>query len=223
MDRERARLGLKLKVNDIEGQDLKKVVANDKQLTHNMILGVNNLVGARNIAGGHLNEGVFCVQAQKDKNSNDGVGLLATRHESEGEISSVSRVVVFRRRKAVPKRAGKEGDRKQTSSALLLGKWISQLATEQLEDVLVEGSEKLQRIRSSIGFHFCFGVSFEGISGGLAMFLDDSVDLELLSFSKNYIDMLVDEETNKEKWCLASFYGEPNTSLRLLGIWYDNL
>ena len=45
----------------------------------------------------------------------------------------------------------------------------------------------------------CFGVSSNGRSGGLAMFWREDINLSLVSFSKNHVDMLVDEE-GKEQW-----------------------
>ena len=61
------------------------------------------------------------------------------------------------------------------------------------------------------GMKNCFGVSSNGRSGGLAMFWREDINLSLVSFSKNHVEMLVDEE-GKEQWWLISFYGEPGLS-----------
>ncbi|OMO59710.1 reverse transcriptase [Corchorus capsularis] len=75
---------------------------------------------------------------------------------------------------------------------------------------------KLDSIRRRCKMHACFGVSATGRSGGLAMFWDDSVDLQLISFSQHHIDMWVDENQRLAKWRLTGFYGEADTGRRHL-------
>ena len=60
----------------------------------------------------------------------------------------------------------------------------------------------------------CFGVGLTGSSGGLEMMWKNKVTLKLLSFSKNHIDMEVNEGQGFVIWRLTGFYGEPVTKRR---------
>ena len=51
--------------------------------------------------------------------------------------------------------------------------------------------DKLDQIRRKCKMKSCIGVSANGNSGGLALLWTDDTDLQLLSYSKNHIDMLV--------------------------------
>ncbi|XWS23347.1 hypothetical protein CRYUN_Cryun28dG0005300 [Craigia yunnanensis] len=73
---------------------------------------------------------------------------------------------------------------------------------------------KLDRIRRSCGMNACFGVSAIGSNSGLVMLWSEEVNLKLISFSNNHIDMEVDAGLRTEQWRITGFNGEPNASRR---------
>ena len=71
---------------------------------------------------------------------------------------------------------------------------------------------KLDRIKRKCGFDACIGVNSEGTSGGIAMIWKDDITMNLRSFSKNYIDLDVGENSGQLMWRVIGFYGDPNVS-----------
>ncbi|KAL9687890.1 hypothetical protein QQ045_032298 [Rhodiola kirilowii] len=71
-----------------------------------------------------------------------------------------------------------------------------------------------QWIKWKLGFHNYFLVGCRGRSGGLAILWMDSIDIRLLSFSRNHIDVVVKEH---KEFRLTLFYGEPTVSNGVLG------
>lgn len=63
-----------------------------------------------------------------------------------------------------------------------------------------------------------FGVSVDrvGGSGGLAMLWRKDVQVELISFLQNHIDVAVQLEGNARRWRCTGFYGLPDQNLRHL-------
>ena len=70
---------------------------------------------------------------------------------------------------------------------------------------------KLEFTRVKLGMKGCFGVDRERFGGGLALLWDDSVDIQIQSFSKHHIDCWVDNHTG-ESWRFTGFYGDPDTA-----------
>lgn len=58
------------------------------------------------------------------------------------------------------------------------------------------------------------GVDQIGNSGGLAMLWKKGVEVDLLSYSSNHIDVKVQSSSNSLSWRCAGFYGLADQSLR---------
>ena len=73
---------------------------------------------------------------------------------------------------------------------------------------------RMERIRNKLGFanHLC--VPCMGRSGGLALLWTREVDIEIKSYSKNHIDVVVKEQGSNLCWRLTGFYGHPETYRR---------
>jgi hypothetical protein len=72
---------------------------------------------------------------------------------------------------------------------------------------------KLEFIRVKLGMKGYFGVDRERFGGGLALLWDDSVDIQIQSYSKHHIDCWVDNHTG-ESCRFTGFYGDPDTACR---------
>ena len=55
----------------------------------------------------------------------------------------------------------------------------------------------------------CFGVDLEERKGGLTMMWKNDIKLKFNGFSKNHIDMVVEQGAGLLAWRLTGFYGEP--------------
>ncbi|CAO2184128.1 unnamed protein product [Urochloa humidicola] len=76
---------------------------------------------------------------------------------------------------------------------------------------------KVQDLRWRLGFPNAFGVNSEGLSGGLGLFWKNNVVIELKNYSKNHIDVWVDDAVNpcpERMWRFTGFYGEPRREKR---------
>ncbi|CAM8900258.1 unnamed protein product [Rhodiola kirilowii] len=69
----------------------------------------------------------------------------------------------------------------------------------------------VEGMKYKFGFQNCFGVSSKGQSGGLAVLWDDSVSVDLRSYSFYHIDVVVKDQ---EEFWLSLFYGNPAASRR---------
>lgn len=79
---------------------------------------------------------------------------------------------------------------------------------------LIETKKKIvgmKKVKLKLGFVYGFYVQRQGKGGGLAMFWRKEVNLEIKSFSRHHIDVVVTEEGSGFKWRLTSFYGHPET------------
>lgn len=79
-----------------------------------------------------------------------------------------------------------------------------------LSETLLVNSTKLF---SSLDFDNCYFVPATGKSGGLAIFWNDSVNLEVISSSKNVIHCRLHNILEKQ-WDLFCVYGPPNSQNR---------
>jgi hypothetical protein len=75
------------------------------------------------------------------------------------------------------------------------------------------GKKTAENLAFSFGFDSSFAVSSDGRSGGLAMYWNKSMNLELIHFSQYHIDMRV-LEPGKQPWRVTGIYGEANRSQR---------
>ncbi|GKV09429.1 hypothetical protein SLEP1_g20934 [Rubroshorea leprosula] len=64
----------------------------------------------------------------------------------------------------------------------------------------------MEKVRRRLGFRHCFVVDRVGRSGGLAMLWNPDIQLSLLSYSQNHIDMEV-EGMGSSHWRFTSYYG----------------
>lgn len=75
--------------------------------------------------------------------------------------------------------------------------------------------KRAQELRIQFGFASAFGVSCDGLSGGLVLYWNEDSVVKLNSFSNNHIDVLIRNESLGEmEWRFTGFYGEPVRSKR---------
>ena len=72
----------------------------------------------------------------------------------------------------------------------------------------------MKKVKLKLGFVNGFYVQRQGRGGGLAMFWRKEVNLEIKSYLKYHIDVVVTEEASGFKWRLTGFYGHPKTQRR---------
>ena len=74
---------------------------------------------------------------------------------------------------------------------------------------------RAQNLKWRLGFDNSFGVSSDGLSGGLVLFWNNDVSVDLKSFYKSHIDAMVTcEATGSNAWRFTGFYGEAKRELR---------
>ena len=69
----------------------------------------------------------------------------------------------------------------------------------------------MERIRNRLGFANGLCVPCVGRSGRLALLWTREVDIEIKSYSKNHIDIVVKEQGSNFCWRLTGFYGHSET------------
>ncbi|XP_031101977.1 uncharacterized protein LOC116005882 [Ipomoea triloba] len=72
---------------------------------------------------------------------------------------------------------------------------------------------QLEQLRSRLGYEGLLGVDRVGLGGGLALLWQNSDMADLLSYSNNHIDVVVNV-TSKPPWRLTCFYGYPERARR---------
>lgn len=72
----------------------------------------------------------------------------------------------------------------------------------------------MKMVRERCGFKDGFSYPSEGAGGGLALFWDSDIQVQVMSSSVFYIDTLVEGGSKFGRWKLTGFYGNPDTSLR---------
>ena len=70
---------------------------------------------------------------------------------------------------------------------------------------------KLKRLKAKLGFECLFTVNPVGRSGGLALYWKSTHKVSLLKFSRNCIDVAV-EDQNLGRWRITRFYGFSESS-----------
>ncbi|CAM8956310.1 unnamed protein product [Rhodiola kirilowii] len=73
------------------------------------------------------------------------------------------------------------------------------------------GSSRCEIVRVNLGFDCCFAVPARGRSGGLALFRNNSTNVEVVSYSGCHIDFLLRHQSSVH---ITTFYGSPKASLR---------
>lgn len=72
---------------------------------------------------------------------------------------------------------------------------------------------KMESLCTRLGFEGFMAVEPQGKSGGIAMFWNNAEDIQLLSFSRSYIDISI-KSTTAVTWRLTGIYGEPARAQR---------
>jgi hypothetical protein len=72
----------------------------------------------------------------------------------------------------------------------------------------------VSNLRWTIGLRNCLSVDSVGLSGGLALFWDESINVTLLSQGERYIDVTIKDEPNAAPWRATFVYGEPRVDKR---------
>lgn len=74
---------------------------------------------------------------------------------------------------------------------------------------------RMESIRTKLGFKGCFVVDNVGHSGGLALLWGEGVEVDITGFSKHHVDSSVRwEGAGDIRWRLTGFYGCPERSRR---------
>ena len=76
--------------------------------------------------------------------------------------------------------------------------------------------EKIKRLRGRLGLRGFAGMDSEGLSGGLALFWHETMEVEVLEVTDRYIDVLVRLSDDEPQWRLTCVYGEPRVENRHL-------
>lgn len=79
-----------------------------------------------------------------------------------------------------------------------------------------QNKDKVRRLCSRLGLRGFAGVSSAGFSGGLALFWDDQMCIEVKELDERYIDVYVRASPNNVQWRLTCVYGEPRVENRHL-------
>lgn len=78
--------------------------------------------------------------------------------------------------------------------------------------------QKVEAIRSKLGFDSVFVVDCKGRSGGLALTWNSEVQVVIQNYSFRHINAQVQRKVYDVQWKLTCFYGHPDVAKRLLGI-----
>ena len=73
--------------------------------------------------------------------------------------------------------------------------------------------KRVQNFMWSLGYSGFFGVSSEGLSGGLALFWLQPYSVQLKGLNSRCIDVVISTE-NGDTWCSSFVYGEPKRDKR---------
>lgn len=76
-----------------------------------------------------------------------------------------------------------------------------------------EHANKIEEVKRRINFHGCFAVDREGRGGGVAVLWKENFNCCITSYSSNYIDMEVVDDS-RGVWRLTGFYGYPEREKR---------
>jgi hypothetical protein len=68
-------------------------------------------------------------------------------------------------------------------------------------------SKRTEKLRNALGFSSSFAVSSIGLSGGIGLFWNSEITVDLKSFNSNHIDVLVQPRDGGAQWRFTEFYG----------------
>jgi hypothetical protein len=67
--------------------------------------------------------------------------------------------------------------------------------------------ERVEGLKSSLGFDNAFAVSSTGRSGGLGMYWNNNIHIQILPYSRYHIDAIL-SENGGDPWRITAVYGE---------------
>lgn len=76
----------------------------------------------------------------------------------------------------------------------------------------IEGA-RVEALAGTLGFDNSYDVSSQGRSGGIGLFWNNSIKVEILGYYVYHLDVSV-EEQDAEKWRMTCVYGEAQTHMR---------
>lgn len=76
--------------------------------------------------------------------------------------------------------------------------------------------EQMKKLRWRLGLKGCLARSCIGKSGGIALFWDESLSVDLITISNKLIDVSVQESPSSPPWRISFIYGEPRAEDRHL-------
>ena len=79
-----------------------------------------------------------------------------------------------------------------------------------------QSEERKQNLRWRLGLKGCLARSCVGRSGGIALFWDESLVVNLITIADKVIDVTVQEDPASAPWRISFFYGEPRVEERHL-------
>lgn len=74
--------------------------------------------------------------------------------------------------------------------------------------------KRMENVRRRCGFNFGIEVSASGLRGGLCLSWREDFDVQLCSYSRNHIDILISEDNGSNVWRYTRFYREPYADRR---------
>ncbi|CAO2034704.1 unnamed protein product [Urochloa humidicola] len=89
-------------------------------------------------------------------------------------------------------------------------------------------ANRVSNLRWRLGLRNCLSVGSTGLSGGLCLFWDESISVNLLSQGERHFDVIIQEEPRAAPWRATFVYGEPRVENRkrmwdllrdLSGVW----
>jgi hypothetical protein len=74
--------------------------------------------------------------------------------------------------------------------------------------------DRVRNLRTRVGLNNCFVVDGEGKGGGLTLYWDDSIKIDIISFGRHHIGTLIWDGERHAAWRGTFVYGEPRTQDR---------
>jgi len=74
--------------------------------------------------------------------------------------------------------------------------------------------DQVKNLRCRLGLRHCLTIKGEGKGGGLALFWDESLIVDLQSISERHIDILINEVGQSFRWRGTFVYGKPKVQDR---------
>jgi hypothetical protein len=72
----------------------------------------------------------------------------------------------------------------------------------------------VSNIKCRLGMNACFTIDGHGKGGGLALYFNDSIKIDVLFYGLRHIDTLIWDGSHHIGWRETFIYGEPNTQNR---------